>query len=533
MKRLGALPTLCGFAATCTILLVTSCGGSDEQPFDLLIRGGTVIDGTGGPRSTADVAVRDGRIAAVGDLAGARARADLDATGKIVAPGFWDQHAHVVDLEGHETAENFVRQGITTIIGSLHSQEQVRDLDEYRARVRMIPNVGLFAGHNWIREQVLGLEARAPNEEELEQMRVLVARAMEQGALGLATGLEYTPGVYADTDEIVELAKVAAAYGGVYVTHMRDEGVRVMESIEETLDVARRANIPAQINHLKVTGAAHFGQSEEMLARLEAAWDAGLEVAFDVYPYTAFSTYSDLMFPAWALAEGPEAYARRVGDPATRKRLVDEMIVRFTQQAGQGPESILFREVPGRAAWTGRTMADVLEERGLAPNVANAVDLMIELQLEGRFIGTFFGMSEHDVERFLAHPRAMFETDGDLVAFGEGFPHPRSYGSLPRILGRYVRERGVLTLEDAVHRMTGMAADWWGDPERGLVREGAIADLVIFDAERVADRSEYLDPHQFPEGIEQVLVAGVLVFDGQQVGGVRPGRFLERRRGDH
>ena len=513
--------------ATVTAILLLSCG---QQPkYDLLIAGGTVIDGTGAPRVTVDVAIHDGLIAKVApSIPEAMAKKVVDATGLIVAPGFWDNHAHIVELEERPAAENFVRQGITTIMGSLHSQDQVADIASYRERVRPVPNIGLYAGHTWIRKQVLGLANRPPTAQELEAMQDLVDQAMQDGALGLATGLEYVPAAFAKPDEIVALAKVAAEYGGHYVSHMRDEGVRLMESIEEVLEVGRQAKLPVHINHLKVTGSAHFGQSEQMLERLDAAIAEGLLVAFDVYPYTAFSTYSDLMFPAWALADGDDAFTARVADSKQRKRLVDEMEVIFTQQTGPGPESILFREVSDRPDLSGQTLAAYIESQGKTANITNAVEALIDLQLNGGFIGTFFGMSEEDVGRFVTHPRAMFETDGDLVEPGQGFPHPRSYGSFPRILSRYVRDQKLLSLEQAIHKMTALPAEWYGQPDRGRILGGQIADLTVFDAAEIQDRSEYLDPHHYSVGIKAVFIRGTAVLEDEEMTGERPGSFLDR-----
>ena len=499
--------------------------------YDVVLAGGTVVDGTGGTPMVADVAIAGDSIVAIGAALDTRgAGTVLDVRGRIVAPGFWDNHAHLVTLESHPMAENFIRQGITTILAPQHSQDQPFPLDAYMARVRMAPNVGLFTGHTWIRKRVMGLANRRPTAAELAWMTALVDSSMVQGALGLATGLEYTPATYAGQDEIVALAKVAAKHGGIYVTHMRDEGAGVMQSVRQTLDVGRRAGIPVQINHLKVTGAAQWGWSARILSLLDSATAAGRDVAFDVYPYDAYSTYSDLMFPAWALADGPAAFARRVADPRTRARLVREMRVLFTQQTGPGPETIRFREMAAHPELAGRTLADYLDRKGQPRTVAAAVEALIALQLEGGFIGVFTGMDEQDIERFVRHPRAMFETDGDLVELGKGYPHPRSYGSFPRVLSRYVRERKTLTLVDAVRRMTRMPAEWLAQADRGTLVVGRKADVVVFDPNSIADRAQYTDPHHFAEGVVHVLVNGQFVLRDGTMTGAKPGRFLERRR---
>ncbi len=530
MHRVVGFPSLRRlFRILPAVLLAAAC--SKKPEYDLVLRGGTVIDGTGAPGFVADVAIAGDTVAVIGtDLGADRAATVLDVHGLVVAPGFWDNHAHLVTLEEHPLAENFVRQGITTILAPLHSQDQPFPVDDYTARVRMAPNVGLFSGHTWIRKRVMGLANRGPTPGELAWMTALVDSSMAQGALGLSTGLEYVPATYADTEELVALSRVAAASGGVYVTHMRDEGPAVMESIQQTLEVGRRAGLPVQINHLKITGAAQWGWSERILALLDSATAAGTEVAFDLYPYDAFSTYSDVMFPAWVLADGPEAFARRVAEPATRARLVNEMLALFPKQAGRGPESIRFREVPKRPDLAGRTLADLLTEDGRPHTIVDAVEVLTRLQLEGGFVGIFSGMDEDDIERFMRHPGAMFETDGDLVEPGTGYPHPRSYGAFPRVLSRYVRDRKVLGLEEAVRRMTKLPADWLAQTDRGTLAPGKAADVVVFDPATIRDRAEYTDPHHYAEGVVHVVVNGALVLNDGAMTGAKPGRFLERRR---
>ena len=514
-----------------TFFIVMKLGVSCQKisDYDLLLKGGTIVDGTGDPRFIADIAILGDRIVSVKkDIPTSKANQVMDVEGLIIAPGFWDNHAHLVNLEEYPDAENFIRQGVTTILASLHSQDQPFPLNDYMERTQMAPNVGLFAGHTWIRKRVMGLENRAPNIDELNWMSALVDSSMRQGALGLSTGLEYVPAVFANTDEIVELAKIAAKYNGIYVTHLRDEGSRVIDSIRESLEVGKRAEIPVQINHHKVTGAAHWGFTKKTLALLDSAIVEGQQVVHDVYPYTAFSTYSDILFPGWALADGPDEFQNRVNDSVTRRRLVSEMRAIFLQQTGAGPESIQFRSVNSHPKMQGRTLADFLTELGRPNTINEAVDAIIELQISGGFIGIFEGMSEDDVIRIIRHPKAMFETDGDLVELGKGFPHPRSYGSFPRILAKYVRDEKVLTLEEAVHKMTLFPALWLGQNERGSIREGSVADLTVFDLATIQDKSTYTDPHHFSTGILHVLVGGDLVLNNSKITGKRPGKFLKR-----
>jgi N-acyl-D-amino-acid deacylase len=498
--------------------------------YDLLMRGGTVVDGTGAPGYRADVAVKGDRIARIdrNGIPASAAAVVLDARDLVVAPGFIDNHAHIAtNIHEYPLAENFLRQGITTILASLHSGPQPWPLDRYMAELRVAPNVGFFAGHSWVRTQVLGLENRAPNARELERMKALVDSTMRQGALGLSTGLLYVPANYAKTEEVIELAKVAARRGGIYVTHMRDEGSGLIESVAETIRIGREASIPVQINHHKAAGPKQFGWSVRTLAMIDSARAAGFDVKHDLYPYTASSTGSSILFPQWALAGGDQAFAQRMADPAIRRRAEAEMRVMLEQdRAGGDLSRVQFREVPSDPRYDGKTLADFARDRGLQPTLENGVQLIIELELKGGFSAIYHAMDEADVIRILRHPFAMIETDGDAVGYGEGFPHPRSYGAFPRVLARYVREQRVITLEEAIRRMTSLAADQIGQSERGRIREGAFADLTVFDPARIQDRATYTEPHHYSFGVVHVLVNGVPVIRDGSLTGERPGRAL-------
>ncbi len=504
--------------------------GTDSLPYELLILNGTVVDGSGAERFAADLAIRGDRIVAVeppGRLDPETAEV-IDAEGLIVAPGFIDNHAHIqTSIHRYPLAENFTRQGITTILASLHSGDQPWPFGEYLDGLHVAPNVGFFAGHTWTRRRVLGNENRAPTEAELDEMRALVEQTMREGALGLSTGLLYVPANFAETEEVIELAKVAARYGGIYVTHMRDESTGLLDAVEESIRIGREGGLPVQIQHHKAVGETQWGWSELSLEMIDSARNDGLDVTLDQYPYTASSTSSAVLFPQWVLAGSRDDFAARIADPQQRARIEEEMFTIFTRQRGGNDIArVQFRTIRSLPEYNGKTLADLARDRGLPITVESGIRLVIEIQLQGGFSAIYHAMVEEDVERIMRHPYSMFDTDGDNISYGVGFPHPRSYGTFPRILGRYVRERGIITLEEAVRKMTSLSADQIGQHERGRIAEGMYADITIFDADTIIDRATYTDPHQYSVGVIHVLVNGVPIIRDAAMTGARPGTVL-------
>jgi N-acyl-D-amino-acid deacylase len=507
-------------------LWLTSCAGPGGG-LDLILEGGTVVDGSGAPRVRADVGIREGRIVTVGDLSGAGAARRLDATGLVVAPGFIDPHTHT---RGHirdiPTADPFVLQGVTTLVDGNDGSSPV-PLGPFLDSVslaRPAPNFAMFIGHGSVREAVMATADREPTSDELEQMKALVAEGMREGALGLSTGLAYVPGNYASTEEVVELARVAASYGGIYISHMRDEGAGVLESVRETIRIGEEAGIPVQMTHHKVGGHRQWGLSEESIRLMREARERGVDVTFDQYPYTASQTGLSFIIPAWAKAG--DSLEVRLSDPGQSRQVRDGMLAFIEERFANDPARIQLVSCDFDTTLAGMTLAEVLAREG-RPQTADAIaELVLDFDQRGRCGAILHSYDEGDVERFLRSEYGMIGSDGSLVPFGEGSPHPRGYGTYARVLGRYVRERGVLTLEEAVRRMTSAPAARLGLSDRGLIREGMVADLVAFDPDRIGDLATFQDPHRYAVGVRIVLVGGTPVVEEGTVTGARPGRVL-------
>lgn len=525
--------------AICSVLIVGLSGCQETPDKDhqrpavggLLIKNATIVDGTSAAAFQGDIRIQGERITDVGVLL-QTTKGDrlIDATGLVVAPGFIDLHAHVSDIHEYPQAENFLRQGITTIANSLHSHDLPWPLDEYTANLKMAPNIAYFAGFNWARKTVMGLENRPPTDAELEQMKTLVRQAMEQGAFGLASGMEYVPAIYATNEEVAELAKEAALWGGTYFVHMRDEGPNLLTSIRDSAEIAQQANLPVHINHMKTTGVSNHGQSVEALELIDDIRASGVDMTLDIYPYAAFMSYSDLLFPAWSLAGGPEQFKALIKDPQQRRKIAAEMQAIFPNQAGKGFDSIQFERLPTIDGYAGRRFGDYLREQNIPETMDAAIEALIDLQAQGQFIAIYHSMDEADIERFLLYPHTMINSDGDLASSREKHFHPRTYGSFPRVLSTYVRARGLLGLEQAIYKMTGQSAQRLGLQDRGVIRVGNYADLVIFDQQSITDHATFLEPHQYSTGVKHLLINGQLAIDDGRLTTALPGQALKHQK---
>jgi dihydroorotase/N-acyl-D-amino-acid deacylase len=522
-----------------TTSVAALCLAGCAPELDLVLEGGSVLDGTGAPAIVADVGVVDGRIVEVGDLSRRPAAVRVDVSGHAVAPGFIDPHTHsrgaIFEIP---TADNFVRQGVTTLVEGNDGSSPL-DLsawyDSLAANGGTAPNFAMFIGHGSIRREVLGEEDRAPTPEEVARMRALVERGMEAGALGLSTGLFYLPGSFAATEEVIELARVAAAAGGIYISHMRNEGDGVFESVRETIRIGREAAIPVQMTHHKIGAWRNFGRAAESIALMREARAEGVDITFDQYPYTASSTSLSSIIPRWAQEGG--RLRQRLDDPATRARIVGDMVEWVEMRFAGDPSKIQlvscsFQEQSnaGDGAFpddlAGSTLAEVLAGREVDPEPTVVAELILEIDQAGGCGAIFHAFDEGDVRLLLGAEHGMVGSDGSLVHYGRASPHPRGYGTYPRVLGHYARDLGVIPLSEAVRRMTSAPADRLGFSDRGRIAPGLVADLVVFDPETVIDRATFDDPHQYPDGIPHVFVSGVAVVREGSVTGARPGLVL-------
>ncbi|SHK96285.1 N-acyl-D-amino-acid deacylase family protein [Hymenobacter psychrotolerans] len=518
------------YAFLVLLLLLTQTTWAQTQRADILIRNGRLYDGTGNTWTLGDVAIRAGRIVAVGRLpATYPADTVLDAQGLAVAPGFIDVHTHIEDDEVRQpTADNFIYDGVTTVVtgncGS--SRPDLRRYFHMLDSTHLSVNVASLVGHGTVRKAVMGRARRVPSEVELQRMEALVDSAMRAGAVGLSSGLIYVPGTYSRTPELVRLARVAGRYHGLYATHMRNESDSVTFAIQEALKVGQEAGLPVQISHLKLGGQQNWGRTAALLRLIEDARRAGQQVTIDQYPYTASSTSLSTLLPDAVQADGRDSLRARLARPAVRKAVEISMLARLKRRKLKHFSYAVVASFPPDTSYNGRSIEEInrLRRRPHTARAEAATVLDLVLQYDAGMV--FHGMSEDDVQNIMRYPQNMVASDASIRVWQEGVPHPRGYGSNARVLGRYVRELHIITLEEAIRRMTSLPAQTFGFTDRGLLRPGLAADIVVFDPTTVQDRSTFEQPHQYSVGMKYVLVNGRLtVRDGRHTG-IRNGQVL-------
>ncbi|MCS7026448.1 MAG: D-aminoacylase [Bryobacteraceae bacterium] len=511
------------------LLGVAPVGAAD---FDVLIRNARVLDGSANPWFRADIGIRQGKIAAIGNLAHKTATRLIDAKERVAAPGFIDVHTHIEGgVEKVPRGDNYLLDGVTTVVtGNCGGSEF--PLGAWFAKLESLGlglNVASLVGHNTVRSRVMGTANRLATPEEITQMQELVESAMKEGAVGFSTGLIYIPGTYSNSEEVVALAKAAAKHGGVYASHMRDEGDKILDAIEEAVRVGKETGARVQLSHFKIDNRRLWGSSDKSLALVEQYRQQGVDVVVDQYPYDRSSTNLGITLPSWALADGREAQLERLSNPETRKRIAREMQERLKHL---GHPNFAYATVatfrPNRE-YEGKNVSEINVLLGRPATVEAEIETILDLMRQGGAQMVYHSMSETDVERIMRYPHTAVASDGGIREFGQGMPHPRSYGTNARVLAEYVRKRKVLTLEDAIRRMTSLPARTFGFRDRGLIREGMAADIVIFDPSKVQDKATFQQPHQYSDGFDWVLVNGVVAVEDGKLTDARAGQVIRHR----
>ncbi len=499
------------------------------QQFDLMLTGGKIVDGTGNSWYYGDIGIKDGKIVAVGNLSSAQSKETINATGLTVSPGFIDVHTHIEtnDLKV-PTADNFIFDGVTSVVtGNCGSSNT--DIARYFFRldsVRPSINIATLIGHNSVRRAVMGDDQRDPSPAEQLQMEALVAKGMQEGAVGFSTGLIYVPGTYSKTPEVIGLAKAASKYYGVYASHIRNEGDNVTDAIEEAVNIGRMASMPVEISHFKVTYKPNWGRSLKTIEQVEKARQEGIDVTVDQYPYVASSTSLNTVLPTWAFAGGNDSLQFRLKDPAIRKKIKAEMLGNLK---GKDLKRFSYAVVARYAADTilnGKNISEINIIKGRKPKASEEAETIMEMVANGSAQMVFFSMNEEDLMNIMRYPYNMFASDAGIIKYGSGVPHPRGYGTNARVLGQYVRDTKVIRLEEAIRRMTSLPAQKFRLRDRGLIREGMAADVLIFDEKTVSDKSTFAQPHAYSTGFKYVIVNGKVVVSNGQSTGARSGVVL-------
>ncbi|MCP9766622.1 D-aminoacylase [Lacihabitans sp. LS3-19] len=500
-----------------------------SQKFEVCITNARIVDGTGNPWVYGSVGIKNGKISQINGIKSEDCKTIIDAKNQILSPGFIDVHTHIessiIDIP---TADNFIFDGVTSLItGNCGSSEvNLKKFFDTLQQIGITPNVASLIGHNSVRAYVMKNVFRDPTATEQKRMEELVAKGMEDGAVGLATGLIYIPGTYSKTPEVVALAKVAAQYGGIYASHIRDEAHKVHEAIEEAINIGREAHIPVEISHFKISAKPLFGKSNETIDLVENARKEGIDVNVDQYPYTASSTNMGTMVPSWVWADGDSLVKARLTDGSSRKQIVKEILESLKKDKRKNFDYAVIARYSGDSSFNGKSISQINKEKGGKNNAESEAYLILDLLQNDKAQMVFHKMDEEDVERILRYPLTMIASDAGIYKFGKNMPHPRGYGSNARVLGRYVREKHTIGLEEAIRKMTSLPAQRFGLESRGLIKEGYAADILLFDENTITDKATFAEPHAYSQGFSLVMINGKVVLQNGQINTERPGAIL-------
>jgi dihydroorotase/N-acyl-D-amino-acid deacylase len=499
--------------------------------YDLIIRNARIVDGTGNPWYRGEIAVKGDTIAAIAPRIAGQAARVIDAGGQAVSPGFIDPHTHASrGIFKVPTADNYVRQGVTTIMEGPDGGSPIplKPFLDKVAATKISPNWGMFVGQGSVREAVMGNVDRKATPAEIGKMKEIVRQSMRDGAFGLSSGLFYVPGNFTPTEEVIELARAAGEMGGIYISHMRDEASKVIDSVRETIHIGEEGHLPTQVTHHKIIGTANWGKSVDTLRMVDEARARGVDATIDQYPYTASSTsIQAALWPQWAQEGTRPQVLARLKDPATRAKIKAESVSLIKNERGGGdPKNVVVSRCEWDMSLAGKNLGDIAKLRGMDVTLENAAEAVIWIVEQGGCGGIFHAINEDDLMRILRHPATMIGSDGEVPIFGQANPHPRSYGTFVRVLGLYARDKRVITLEEAVRKMSSATAQRIGLADRGVLRPGLKADIAIFDPATVRDTATFEKPHSYAEGVSVVIVNGQVAFEGGKMTAARPGQVL-------
>jgi N-acyl-D-amino-acid deacylase len=496
------------------------------ETYDLILRNGQIIDGTGAPAFHGDVAIKNGRIAAVGTVDG-KSKREIEVAGNVIAPGFIDVHTHAEDIDTLPLAENFLHMGVTSLVlGNCGSSKlNLGKFYSEMERETFSPNIASLIGHGTVRAKAMGGSFdRPPSAAELEKMKSYVAKAMDDGAVGMSTGLIYLPGTFAKTDEIVEVAKVVGAHGGIYTSHMRDEGTHIDNSLSEVFRIAREGHVRAEVSHIKLSGPTSWHRADEVLKEIDSARAEGLQITQDEYAYTASSTSLSQLIPDSAREGGK--FKQRIADPKQKAEIVKQMHNSLKRRGAPDYSYAVIASFRADKSLNGKSVPEAAKAKLGSDSIDNQIELILDVEKRGGASAVFHGMNEEDLQTFMRHTNTMIAADSGVRKFGESVPHPRGYGNNARVLARYVRDLKVITLEDAVRKMTSLPATTFKLKDRGVLKNGAWADIAVFDPATVKDNAVFNDPHHYSTGFKLVLVNGAVTIENDKHTGARNGQVL-------